>query len=82
MVSHLQNNSVKEVEPTPYRSSLYASLIAVRSKVTKTVSEKQLLRNNSAARQSIQLRETGSISPKIINTTVSIIFDLPALDLS
>ena len=42
-----------------WRSTLCISLIAVstavRNKVTKTVSEKQLLRNNSATRRSIQL---------------------------
>ena len=58
-VSHRQNNSVKEVGTPPVRSNLCTSLIAVsiavRSKVTETVSEKQLLRNNSAARQTILL---------------------------
>ena len=52
---------------TSVRSNLYTPLIAVhstavRNRVTKTVSEKQLLRNNSAARQSVQLREPSSTS--------------------
>ena len=49
--------SAKEVGTPPVRSNLCTSLIvvsiAVRSKVTETVSEKQLLRNNSAARKTI-----------------------------
>ena len=49
-VSHRQNNKVKEVGTPPAPSNLCASLIAVstavRSKVTKTMSEKQLLWNN------------------------------------
>ena len=44
-VSRRQNNTVKEVGTSPVRSSLCTSLIAIstaeRSKVTKTVSEKQ-----------------------------------------
>ena len=49
-VSHHRNNSVKEVGTPPVRSNMCAWLIAVstaaRNNVTKTVSEKQLLRNN------------------------------------
>ena len=58
-VSHRQNNNVKEVgtpRPPQMRSNFCTSLIALstagRNKVTQTGSEKQLLRNNSAARQS------------------------------
>ena len=58
-VSHRQNSNVKDVGTPPVRSNLCTSVFAVstavRNKVTKTVSEKQLLRNNSAARQSVQL---------------------------
>ena len=46
-VSHRQNNTVKEVGTPPVGSNLCISLIAVstavRSKVTQTVSKKQLL---------------------------------------
>ena len=35
---------------------LIAVSTAARNEVTKTVSEKQVVRNNSAARQSVQLR--------------------------
>ena len=56
---HRQSNNVKEVGIPPVRgsscTSLTAVLTAVRSKVTKTACEKQLLRNNSAARQTILL---------------------------
>ena len=49
------NNHVKEVGTPPMRSNLCdpisAVSTAVRSKVTKTVSEKQLLRNNTETRQ-------------------------------
>ena len=45
---HRQNNSVKEVGTPSVRSNLWTSLTAVstaaRSKVTKAVSEKQLLK--------------------------------------
>ena len=47
-VSHRQNNGVSEVGTSPVPSNLSTSLTAVstavRNKVTKTVSEKQLLR--------------------------------------
>ena len=56
--SHLQSNNVKEVgtpRPPQMRSNFCTSLIALSTaggnRVTQTVSEKQLLRNNSAARQ-------------------------------
>ena len=49
-VSHRQNSSVKEVGTPPVRSNLCTLLTAVlttvRNKVTKTMSEKQLLRND------------------------------------
>ena len=49
-VSHRQNNSVQEVGTPPVPSSLCTSLTAVstavRSRVPKAVSEKQLLSNN------------------------------------
>ena len=58
-VSHRQNNGVSEVgtssEPSNLSTSLTAVSTALRNKVTKTVSEKQLLWDNSAARQAIQL---------------------------
>ena len=60
---------------TTLRSNLCTSLnavpTAVRSKVTRTVSEKQLLRNNSAARQTIQLRESSSTSHLLISPGLS-----------
>ena len=55
-VSHRQNNDVKDVGTPPVQSSLCTSLTAVstavRNKVTKTVSEEQLLRNNRSKRVS------------------------------
>ena len=58
-VSHRQNNNVKEVGTPPVRSNLCTLLTdvltIVRNKVTKTMSEKQRLKNNSAVRQTIQL---------------------------
>ena len=72
-VSHRQND-VKEVGTPPAPSNLSTSLTAVstavRNKVTKTVSEKQLLRNNSAARQSIQLLEPSSTSLLLISPSL------------
>ena len=73
-VSHRQNcdNNVKEVGTQPVRSNLSTSLTAVstavRSNVTKTVSEKQLLRNNSAAGQSVQLGQPIATSLLLIST--------------
>ena len=53
--NRLQTNNVKEVGTPPVRSNLCTLVIAVstavRNKVVRTVSRKQLLRNNSAARQ-------------------------------
>ena len=70
-VSHRPNKNVKEVGTPPVPSNLCTSLIAVssdvRSKVTKTVSKEQLLRNKFAARQTSLLRSQ---------------LHLPALDLS
>ena len=60
MSSSSQNrNNVQEVGTPPrvkqfLRTSLTAVSTAVRNKVTKTVSEKRLLRTSSAARQSSQ----------------------------
>ena len=52
----VKNNNVKEVETPPARSNLCTALTAVstavRIKVTKTVSKKQLLRNNSGGTKS------------------------------
>ena len=49
-INHRQNNNVKEMRIPPVPSNLFTSLTAVavliaeRSKVTETVSEKQLLK--------------------------------------
>ena len=63
--------SGQEEGTPPVRSNLCTPLIAVstalRNKVTKTVSEKQLLGNNSAARDSIQLWEPSSTSFLLIS---------------
>ena len=54
-VSHLQNNKVKEVGTPPVPSNLSTSRIAastaVRSEVTKTVSDEQLLRGKNKLQQ-------------------------------
>ena len=52
-------------------TSLFSVSTAMWSKVAKTVSEKQLLRNNSAARQSIQLWELSSTSLLLISPGLS-----------
>ena len=73
-VSHHQNSNVKEVGTPPGQSNFCTSPIAVstavRNKVTQTVSKKQLLRSNSAARESIQLREPSSTSLLLTSDSV------------
>ena len=74
--SHRQNSNVKEVgtpRPPQMRSNFCTSLIALstagRYRVTQTACEKQLSRNNSAARQSTDPAVRAQVH-------------LPALDLS
>ena len=71
-VSHRQKNNVKEAGTPASANKLCTPLTAVptavRNKVTKTVSEKQLLRNNSAERPSSYESPAPPPSPLLISS--------------
>ena len=67
----LKRWGLRQCELSNLCTALTAVSTAARSKVTKTVPEKQLLRNNFAARQSILLWESSSTSLLFISPGLS-----------